>query len=515
MHEMKRSRNSVFRILFVLVLALCITASPIAMTFAPGTGLAYGGDEDTTLITGSFTIAEAGTYELVAALANATITIATADPVTILGNGIGDAATVIANSNISITGQSDGIDLTLENVSINNNVSNANVIDFTGGENTLTITGVNLLEGLGNGGSTKAMVRVAPDASLDVSGSGTLYFYSQGQGAGFGSNAAEKAGDLSFSAVTIFGKTTQPGPAIGSGASYSGPQGNIVFNSGEYTLIGNSMAAAIGGGAGSGGGALATPGGNVRINGGTFNINVDFSGAAIGGGGYRGGNDANGGNLIVTGGSIRTYLDTNAVNSWSGQGATAPGVTPIVITAEKINVDGEPVYLLPFDTTPVSGTSPFAVYIDDELFYNGGSHHYRFANEDLDRDQETRPITTTLSNWIELSDEPNLYFYVTGEDHTISVNGVNFTATWNEATSTFTVTQGNSDNGGGEQVGAPGSGDLDGDGIVTVFEAVILARYITGLETLTPAQIAAVDMDGDGELTIMDAVLLLRKSVGL
>ncbi|MDR0852069.1 MAG: dockerin type I repeat-containing protein [Clostridiales Family XIII bacterium] len=64
-------------------------------------------------------------------------------------------------------------------------------------------------------------------------------------------------------------------------------------------------------------------------------------------------------------------------------------------------------------------------------------------------------------------------------------------------------------------VGAPGSGDLDGDGGVTAYEAVLLVRYITGLEELTPDQIAAADMDGDGFLTIMDAVLLLRKVVGL
>jgi hypothetical protein len=392
-----------------------------------------------TMISGSTTIDEGGMYFLDYNLSNATISINTSDPVRLFGNGVGDASTVIANANIAITGWSSGIDLTIQGVSINNNVSNANVIDFTGGANTLTINGMNLIEGFGNGGSTKAMIHVGPTASLAVGGGGTLYFYAQGQGAGFGSNSGEKAGDLSFSGVTIFGKTTHPGPAIGSGSSYSGPQGNIVFNSGEYTLIGNSMAAAIGGGAGSGGGALATPGGNVQINGGTFNINVDYAGAAIGGGGYSGGNDADGGNLVVRGGSIRTYLDTNAVNIWSGQGATGPGVTPIVITAEKVDDLGSPVYLLPFDTTLLSGVAPFEVYIDDELFYSGGSHHYRFVNEDIDRDLETRPITTTLSNWTELVNEPNLYFYVTGVDHAISVNGEDFIATWDEATSTFTV----------------------------------------------------------------------------
>jgi hypothetical protein len=64
-------------------------------------------------------------------------------------------------------------------------------------------------------------------------------------------------------------------------------------------------------------------------------------------------------------------------------------------------------------------------------------------------------------------------------------------------------------------VGAPGSGDLDGDGTVTAAEAVLVAHYIVSGGALTPAQILAADMDGDNVLTMVDVILLMRKSVGL
>jgi uncharacterized repeat protein (TIGR02543 family) len=66
-------------------------------------------------------------------------------------------------------------------------------------------------------------------------------------------------------------------------------------------------------------------------------------------------------------------------------------------------------------------------------------------------------------------------------------------------------------------VGDPGSGDLNGDTIVTVAEAITVARFIAGASdvVLSPAQIAAVDMDGDGIITITDAILMLRKVAGL
>lgn len=61
-------------------------------------------------------------------------------------------------------------------------------------------------------------------------------------------------------------------------------------------------------------------------------------------------------------------------------------------------------------------------------------------------------------------------------------------------------------------VGAPGSGDLDGDGIVTLAEAMIAAQAVIGGVTFTPEQLAALDMDGDGVLTMADVILIMRKA---
>jgi hypothetical protein len=67
-------------------------------------------------------------------------------------------------------------------------------------------------------------------------------------------------------------------------------------------------------------------------------------------------------------------------------------------------------------------------------------------------------------------------------------------------------------------VGLPSSGDLNGDGEVTVSEALATARaIINGIAGtgLNDAQVAALDMDGDGRLTMADVVLSLRRALGL
>jgi hypothetical protein len=65
---------------------------------------------------------------------------------------------------------------------------------------------------------------------------------------------------------------------------------------------------------------------------------------------------------------------------------------------------------------------------------------------------------------------------------------------------------------GNTGVGAPGSGDLDGDGIVTLAEAMMVAQAVIGGVSFTPEQKAAMDMDGDGVLTMADVILIMRKA---
>ena len=62
-----------------------------------------------------------------------------------------------------------------------------------------------------------------------------------------------------------------------------------------------------------------------------------------------------------------------------------------------------------------------------------------------------------------------------------------------------------------------GSGDIDGDGLVTSADAVILMRHVLGISTdpLTPEQIAAADVNGDGILNSTDALLIVRCALGL
>ena len=65
-----------------------------------------------------------------------------------------------------------------------------------------------------------------------------------------------------------------------------------------------------------------------------------------------------------------------------------------------------------------------------------------------------------------------------------------------------------------KSIGESGSGDLDGDGYVTLAEVINLIRYISGNIAATPEQMAVVDMDGDGYLSMIDVVLMIKKIIG-
>lgn len=64
-------------------------------------------------------------------------------------------------------------------------------------------------------------------------------------------------------------------------------------------------------------------------------------------------------------------------------------------------------------------------------------------------------------------------------------------------------------------VGLPGSGDLNGDGQVTILEAQTAMIAVTGLMILNPAQASALDIDGNGILTIADAMAIMRMVAGM
>lgn len=58
-------------------------------------------------------------------------------------------------------------------------------------------------------------------------------------------------------------------------------------------------------------------------------------------------------------------------------------------------------------------------------------------------------------------------------------------------------------------------GDLDGDGMLTANDALVLLRFSIGAVDLTPAQMAVADANGDGSVNANDALYVLRAALGV
>ena len=392
------------------------------------------------------TISQGGTYSI-ANDASGRITVATSEPVVLLGRGILNDEKY---TDLSVDASGQVSKVTLKDVYIDKTASfdTEPMVNFTGTGNQLKIEGICLLDNHGSGQGTYAVVHVPQGSQLTIGGSGTLYSFKSSGGTNIGGNTGELNGDITFDlSGKVFLKGTKQGAVIGAGADtgrVSGSPGAIRFVRGEYNLIANARGAAIGGGAGSSGGSSGTavyvePEANI-------NINVDYSGAAVGGAGYDGGNDSSGGKLFVNGGSLRVYLDSNAANntnwvSWNGKKIEA-GLNDAAITAQRLNGKEEAVYRLVLDTAELTGTADqYTIFADGqtEPFYKGGLHKFGYIQETLDREaDEQLSITDTLSNWNQISDTC-LYLYMTGEDHLLQVNGQTVKGTWNEETESFTV----------------------------------------------------------------------------
>ena len=61
----------------------------------------------------------------------------------------------------------------------------------------------------------------------------------------------------------------------------------------------------------------------------------------------------------------------------------------------------------------------------------------------------------------------------------------------------------------------PVKGDIDGDGVASVSDALRALRIAAGLLECDEKSIYAADIDGDGEITVADALGILRASIGL
>ena len=89
-------------------------------------------------------------------------------------------------------------------------------------------------------------------------------------------------------------------------------------------------------------------------------------------------------------------------------------------------------------------------------------------------------------------------FEPTAGEHTVTVSAGDFSATF-----TVTVTK------------SVKRGDADGDGEITVADALIALRVAAKLTESTPERLATCDVDGDGEITVADALKILRVAAKL
>lgn len=58
-------------------------------------------------------------------------------------------------------------------------------------------------------------------------------------------------------------------------------------------------------------------------------------------------------------------------------------------------------------------------------------------------------------------------------------------------------------------------GDVDGDGDITVIDALMIMRHAIGITTLEGNQLRAADIDGDGSVLVVDAVIAMRTALGI
>jgi len=374
---------------------------------------------------GVYAITSGGEYKL-ATDAAGTIQISTTDPVTISGNG----TTGTANSGLSIDNTVAGADLTIEDLYITGAVTGSGMVEFTGKDNKLSLSGVSTLQRIGGSVWGNALIHVPATADLTIDGDGTVYLAQDGDGAAIGGNPSEINGNITINGGEIFCRSNKTGSSIGGGQSANG--GNITINGGELNIFHNARGAILGGGGYSG--SLVGNGGTVTMTGGNVSLFVNFTGAAIGGGG--GSNSAleqDGGDLYITGGSLKTYINSNALSFW---GLTTEGVTPVIITADKsTGVGGNAVHLLTMDVSGVTANdtgAAYVAYLDNETtdpIYSGGLHSYAY----------TGTSTNAMTYWQKSTTDNNLYLYVTGENHTVTVNDQKFNVTWDSGTSGFSV----------------------------------------------------------------------------
>ena len=346
-------------------------------------------------------------------------------PLSITSGGEWEVTGTTTANSITIN-TADSVTITFENV----NISGVNcAFDIQNGNVTLILNGSSTLVSAGSAG-----IHVATAASLTIQGIGYLDVTAQGnQGAGIGSVLNEDSGAITITGGHINANGAMFGSGIGGGGH---GKANVTITGGNVTAEGGWLGAGIGGGTGdegqagtitiTGGNVMAKaddgagigcgneggknvyPAGTITISGGTIEASSD-NGAGIGAG--KGGTDrlqGRGPNIYISGGSI---LASSKEGQDVGKGASGDDCpTP------STGPGGDPIYL-----ATVSGA--LAGHTDD----------YTFTTK---KDGDDYTYSYTGSGHLGTSD---LCFYLPNGEYTVKgTNGRDFAGEINEGPGTFT-----------------------------------------------------------------------------
>lgn len=155
------------------------------------------------------------------------------------------------------------------------------------------------------------------------------------------------------------------------------------------------------------------------------------------------------------------------------------------------------------------------------------------------QDIRTSIVRTVFTEYDEINLDPNAIFFTTTPFSPSQINGVNNTAQDGGDGSSFfriyripvSIPQDNNLTDGAYQllleitdiqgnttakaipitVGATASGDVNGDGQVSMIDVILSFQFVTGSQTPTAAQRISADIDGSGDITMIDVILLFNQ----
>jgi LPXTG-motif cell wall-anchored protein len=452
------------------------TSNAISATITPGAKKVYVTGEDTNAVLGNVIVFDVRAYTPSFADSSVTLTLSADNIIYIFNDGyvignIGDAVPVAAadlhignytiginsssaevNAAIMVMADYDGLangrNITIKDLSLK--TTSVSPLTLQGGAKaSVILSGRNrLYPDSGN----FAAVNVPQNSTLLIDGTGMLEAYAKtnGYGAGIGGNNGQSAGTIYISGST--GITAQSGGGAGIGGGYGGNGGTITISSGTTKAVSDGGGAGIGGGSGGNGGTITISGGTNSAK-----ANSKGSGASIGGG-YKG----DGGTITISGGS--TLATNNGDGACIGGGSGGNGGT-ITISGGTITA------------TVGSSNSNYGIASNasGKVIINGGSvkatggagaidvQPVNAAKEPvyLGELAGQKGVTSVLVDGVDWGIAANhpgddaLYLYMAhgADTHSVTANGVHYTATWNGTGFTITKNTNNNNSSGNNSSG--------------------------------------------------------------